>query len=143
MRVLTWRRFSCSKITPQMSYFKPLTADIGICRHWLFERLNPLVSLIFILKSQFLIKVMLQVLVKFFDILTVFEHFSSTSESKTTKFGPVSTVCLLENWFKILPLGTSPSIQSGPLNLHLVDYCKWPWTRNPSRRNKPYYRQLH
>ena len=27
--------------------------------------------------------------------------------------------------------------------LQRIDFCKWPWTRNPSRRNKSYYRQLH
>ena len=27
--------------------------------------------------------------------------------------------------------------------LHRIDFSKSLWTRNPSRRNKPYYRQLH
>ena len=27
--------------------------------------------------------------------------------------------------------------------LHRTDFCKSLWTRNPSRRNKPCYRQLH
>ena len=43
--------------------------------------------------------------------LFFFYHFSWTGEPKATKFGSYFTLlCLVQNWFEVLPMGTSPSI---------------------------------
>ena len=43
--------------------------------------------------------------IEFFELLAVFDHILSTSEPKTTKFGPVLLhLCPLGNWFWVFPL---------------------------------------
>ena len=53
--------------------------------------------------------------IHFFEILTVFWLFLVNEWSWNLKIWPCFTsFCPLANWFEVLPLGTFPSIQSGP-----------------------------